>query len=294
MTPNKDINKNPSNLYEWAIFYHQQWDSAVIPLREGKIPAVRWSIFQTQKPCTADYYRWFHDSKAWGIAIVCGEISGYLFRLDFDDPVDYQKLRDRLPEGTPVFRSQRPTGGYGAILRSSTSVPKLPEGTFKDYPKLGVNGEGSITVVPPTPGYNWLTQYMEIPVVDGQEFLRKEFGWEGGQVKRLVVVAGLTGKIGLEDAEVIALIQETREGSRNNTIVRLASYLRWRLVSIEIAKALLRPIVDTWSGEPICDLEFERTINSAYKYKEIAELSKEVQHATIRTRKSHKSRKRFL
>lgn len=131
-------------------------------------------------------------------------------------------------------------------------------------------------------------------MIDGEEFLRKELGWKGGKGKRLSEIVELPGTKGLEDAEVISLIRDTTEGSRNNTIIRLASYLRWRRVPVGVTKALLRPVVDLWPGEPIGDVEFERTVNSAYKYEEFTELPKEASNVTVRARKSRRAGRRFL
>lgn len=190
---NKDKNQKRSNLYDWAMFYHEKWGAAVIPLKKGKIPAVRWAGFQRQRPSLDDYKQWFIDRQPWGVAIVCGAVSGNLVRLDFDDPADYEELKDRLPKGAPVFRSQRPGGGYGVILRSTAPVPKLPEGTFERYLRLGINGEGSITVVPPTPGYKWLTQCETVPAVDVEGWLKNQVGYElRRRGKRLAELAGAT------------------------------------------------------------------------------------------------------
>lgn len=93
--------------------------------------------------------QWFEPGPQ-GIGIICGKVANNLFRIDIDNPDDLERLKDRLPKGAPIFKSQRPGGGYGVLLRSTTPIPKLPEGTFKHFPRLGINGEGSYTVVPRT------------------------------------------------------------------------------------------------------------------------------------------------
>ncbi|MFC1905189.1 bifunctional DNA primase/polymerase [Chloroflexota bacterium] len=281
-------NEKLPGFYKWALFYREQLGAAVIPLREGKIPLVQWSQFQKQQPTINHYMEWFVNNQPWGIAIVCGRVSGNLIRLDFDDPADYKKLKHALPKGTPIFKSQRHSGGYGAILRSSIPVPKLPEGTFECFPKLGINGEGSITVVPPTPGYEWLAKPVTVPVIDGHSWIRDNLGYEiTGKHTRLAELAGLGSSSDKQAEKITAFIVNTKQGSRNNAILRLAEYLKWHRVPVEVALPFLRCVADSWRGDVLNDSELEQTVRSAYKYEGLMENPKE-QATNVKQRKNHR------
>lgn len=280
-------------LREALAYYDRYGAQAVLPTK-GKVPLVPWKPFQDRRQTREELEKLFSKDNlaklgATGMGIVLGGESG-LVRLDCDDEASFERLKPLLPDGALLFKTPR---GYGVILRHTGKEPVkiVPEGTIKELPKFGVKGWGGFTVVPPTEGYRWLSdQRRPIAELDVNGWLERHFG-RTGHGKRL---AEIVGKTGLEDAEVIALIQDTREGSRNNTIVRLAGYLRWRLVPVEIAKALLKPVVDGWPGEPIGDAEFESAVGSAYKYKEFMEPSKGGNYDTVRKRKSGRAGRNLL
>ena len=127
---------------------------SVIPLREGKLPGIRWKEHQGRLATRQELSSWFVGEKRfWGIALVCGAVSGNLARIDFDDPDDWASIlakRPDLAKTFPVFQSQRAGGGYGLLFRSREPIPTLPQKSFDGYPQTEVRGEGSITVVPPT------------------------------------------------------------------------------------------------------------------------------------------------
>lgn len=251
-----------SNLWQWADFYSKEWAAAVIPLREGKLPLVPWLEFQMRPPTRQELGRWFIDGRPWGMALVCGTVSADLIRLDFDDPADYaQMLMDGAwPKDAPTFRSQRAGGGYGVMLRSVTLIPKLPEGTFEKYPKLGVNGQGSITVVPPTPGYEWINQYEKVPLVNVLELLVKHCGYKPvGDAK---YTAG-----GRADDELNRLLRDTEEGGRSNAIVRIVNILRSRGLGLEAIKTVMREHIEGWSyeREPLAWEDAEGQIERNYR-----------------------------
>lgn len=279
-TPNRS-----STLWEWADFYSRAWDAAVIPLREGKIPATPWLKYQKEKPTRKELKEWFIDGRPWGMALVCGAASGGLVRLDFDDPDEYERLKGAMPEGAPAFKSQREGGGYGVMLRSTGPVPKLPEGSFEDYPKLGVNGEGSITAVPPTPGYEWLTQFESIPTLNVITWLEDAVGIMARERPKSIGPAG--------DERLRDLLENTAEGGRSNALVEITNVLRSRGIGLDGVKEVVRPHLEKWpyTNEPMNWEEAEKIIEGAferYKHQGLRyEIKPEVPVGEFR----HKSRK---
>lgn len=222
----------PEGMFQWAERYLKQ-GLCPIPLREGKTPAVRWTEFQSRLPSRRELGGWFIGDKAhWGMAIVCGSVSGNLVRLDFDDPADYDAFKGKLPKA-PTFKSQRQGGGYGMLLKAGKPMPTLPQNTFELFPKLEVRAEGAITVVPPTPGYEWLTEDLEIPTIDVGDMLTRLFGYDQNRPKRLA--DRLSGKGSSAPDELTALLRQTDEGERSNNLVRIASMLRARGIDSETA-----------------------------------------------------------
>jgi len=250
--------KADSGLFAWSDFYWHLGLS-VIPLRNGKLPAVAWKEFQGRRAGRTELMKWFVDS-GWGMAIVCGKVSGNLVRIDFDDPADYAKLKSKLPIA-PTFKSQRKGGGYGMLLRSTKTVPLLPQKTFSDYPLLEVRGEGSITVVPPTPGYEWLGPPVSIITVDVPGMLTRLFGFDLSKRGTLSAAVERTG-----GNELTSLLKDTAQGERSNNLVRIAGMLRARGIDLETALEVMNHnFEEHWSHDGMDWAEARSTFEGAWK-----------------------------
>ncbi|MBU2249739.1 MAG: bifunctional DNA primase/polymerase, partial [Gammaproteobacteria bacterium] len=252
-----------NDLFKWADYY-QAAGCSVIPLRAGKLPAVAWKEFQERRATRVELMKWFVDS-GWGMAIVCGKVSGNLVRLDFDDPADYEKLWSRMEEWAktplPTFKSQRQGGGYGIIVRSSTLVPLLPQKTFKDYPKLEVRGEGGITVIPPTPGYNWLTPPASIPLLDVPAMLKELLGFDLSNREKLARSVSSSA-----NDELSKLLRETEPGERSNNLVKIAGMLRARGIDVETAVQVMEVnFEEHWSHDGMDWPEAKSVFEGAFK-----------------------------
>jgi DNA-binding transcriptional regulator YiaG len=248
------------DLFKWAEFYTGLGFS-VIPLREGKLPAIAWKEFQERRATKMELMKWFTGT-GWGMAIVCGKVSGNLCRLDFDDPSDYSSgVCAKLPY--PTFRSQRQGGGYGILLRSTTVVPTLPQKTFASYPKLEVRGEGSITVVPPTPGYEWLPQSMpeSFAPLDVPLLLKSVFNFDLSNRDRLARSVEASAK-----DELSKLLRETETGERDNNLVKIASMLRARGLDLETSLDVMeKNFEEHWPHDGMSWDEARSTFESAFR-----------------------------
>ncbi len=246
-------------LFQWADYY-RKLGCSVVPLAAGKVPAVKWKEFQTRIAVKRELGAWFINT-GWGMALVCGAVSNNLVRIDFDDPKDYDEIQDELEPG-PVFRSQRQGGGWGVLYTSTTPIPTLPQKSFDKYPKIEVRGEGSITVVPPTPGYNWVIPPDKLlPLVDVSAMLVRLFNFDlskRGQLKA-AVEKGATG-------ELATLLKETTAGERSNNLTRIAGMLRARGIDLDTALQVMEHnFEDNWPQEGMSWAEAQEIFEGAWK-----------------------------
>ena len=94
-------------IFDFALEYYQRgW--SIIPIIAGtKIPpkGFRWKKYQTTRPTEEDLINWFGKGKYRAMAVICGEVSGGLTIIDFDDMSLYKKWAERagieLPDVSP-------------------------------------------------------------------------------------------------------------------------------------------------------------------------------------------------
>ena len=118
----------------------------IIPISYGeKKPTSKWKKFQHKKLSQTEFETAFGTSKPVNIGVVCGEISGNLVSLDFDDLPNFHRFfpNKNLQRETAVVQSSR---GRHVWIRTtepvkSFTVPEL---------KLDVLGEGKLAIAPPS------------------------------------------------------------------------------------------------------------------------------------------------
>lgn len=121
---------------------------SVIPTN-GKIPAVKFTEFRSRLATDDELIEWFRDTRH-GIAAVTGVLSD-LTVLDADTPEADAYVAENANTGQIV---RTPSGGKHFHFK------------FKEYPNrtnlfdigLDVRSEGGIAVLPPTPGYTWISR----------------------------------------------------------------------------------------------------------------------------------------
>jgi hypothetical protein len=261
--------KANASLYSWADHY-LSLGLSVIPLRDTKLPGIRWKEYQARVSTRRELAQWFVGKKGgkspfWGLALVCGAVSGRLARIDFDNQTDFDTiLKDHpgLTQDFPVFQSQRKDGGFGLLFRSLEPVPTLPQKSFDNCPDTEVRGEGSITVAPPTTGYRWLSEPPDdIPVVSGVALLKGLFAFNLMNRERLVSSVGRSAT-----GELSRLLTETEPGERNAAIVRIASMLRARDIDQDTARMVVLNAYEThWSQDDMDEDEVTETFDRAWK-----------------------------
>ena len=118
----------------------------IIPIKYSrKTPIQKWEEFQHRKLSQTEFENVFGTGKPVNIGIVCGEISGNLVSLDFDDIHNFEQffLNKKLCEETAIIQTSRGRHVWIRTARpvKSFSIPEL---------HLDVLGEGKITIAPPS------------------------------------------------------------------------------------------------------------------------------------------------
>lgn len=163
--------------YETAISYVQAGLS-VIPIKPdgSKSPALPWNQFRNRLPTNEEIQQWFGYDSAYGIAVICGKVSGNLVVLDFESQAAYDHWLETAglisrefgfrPEQWPI--ASTPGGGVHVYYRSREPVKgnrKLAM-TADGGTLIETRGEGGYVLAPGSPGechpsglaYQWLNK----------------------------------------------------------------------------------------------------------------------------------------
>jgi hypothetical protein len=153
-------------------------DVAWAPAHLDKTPAVKhWSHLQTRKPTEEEIKNY---PKTHAILIACGQGSGNLEVLDFDEKHDpthtitkrWLKRLSFSPRqlGLPIIKTM--SGGYHIYYR----LPYLPDGNQKlaknkqGEAVIETRGQGGYVIAPPHPSYRVLYNDLNnIPVITGEQ-----------------------------------------------------------------------------------------------------------------------------
>ena len=112
-------------------------EANIIPLKpNSKQPLIRWKEFQTKR-YEGDF------PEGCNFAVICGEVSGNLVVVDFDD----RRLYEAFFADLTTFTVQSQSGGVHLYFRTQEPVRKIPR--FKGFP-IDVQAEGSYVVIPPS------------------------------------------------------------------------------------------------------------------------------------------------
>lgn len=134
---------------------------SALPVR-NKLPLVQWTDLQYRRADEAEARSWCERFPDAGYGVALGRVSGVV-RVDVDGPAP---MPGPMPE-TAEFTT--PSGGRGYLLRWAawieTAVVYQGEG---GHCEVRVQSDGAYTVVPPTPGYQWVRRE---PVADAPQWL---------------------------------------------------------------------------------------------------------------------------
>lgn len=149
---------------------------SVIPTKKDKTPTISWKPYQQQRLSTEEAERFF--SRAEGIAIITGAVSGSLEVIDVDTKHDktgtlWGEFSRAIPSDlySKLVVAQTQSGGYHLYYRA----PEI-EGNLKLAVKLDkevlleTRGEGGYVIAPPSSGYKYLQgEPKQISTITSQE-----------------------------------------------------------------------------------------------------------------------------
>lgn len=177
-----------------------QWQSngvSVVPVATNKRAAIRWKEYQARCPSLDELTEWWGNGHPWGIAIICGAVSGGLEMTEIegrattsDALTDVANAADELGVGEiwdlllSGYVQQSPSGGMHLVYRISDhevpgnekiahEAPSLDpkSGKMVQLVKAETRGEGGYFVGAPSPGTchpsgePWLLAHGEYGVV---------------------------------------------------------------------------------------------------------------------------------
>lgn len=131
---------------------------SVVPIEPDgtKRPACPWKQYQDRKPTDAELHYWFGVER-YGIAVICGQISGGLEVLDFDSPEAFTLWRAMIEAKAPGLLAtlpqvQTPKGGMHVYVRSDK--PRGNQKLARDengQTLIETRGEGGYVLAPGCP-----------------------------------------------------------------------------------------------------------------------------------------------
>jgi hypothetical protein len=169
----EDVIESDNEILKAALAYAGR-DWCVIPVhfpKSGqKAAGVKWKRFQDDRPTEQELQQWFAGGKYPGLAVVLGEVSGYLACRDFDKASAYEKWAERrcdLARELPTVRTHRGYHVYFTDIVEKTVA-------FEDGE---LRGAKSYCCLPPSPHprgghYEWIVRPNgDVPVVDPEKAL---------------------------------------------------------------------------------------------------------------------------
>lgn len=260
---------------------------AVIPIRpETKRPAIKWAEFQTRLPTEEEITRWFTQWPEAHLAIVAGEVSGYVV-VDCDNE-DALAYATSIGMASPI-RVKTKRGWHFYFRYPNDGKRRGPRAgvhsTGSDWPQingLDFRGDGSYAVLPPSNGYTWDVAfghdfYEDMPVWkdwrptanDYEEF--KTAGFDFTKLDLSSVNAGLADGFVSEwdrtakyakDRFVTGKIPTGQGNGRNERVMRYASeQIMQGKFGPELRVAVIA-FMREFFVDPLSDREFEATCAS--------------------------------
>lgn len=129
---------------------------SVVPLQNKRAPHIPWQPFISHRPTAEQVVEWWTKwPDAW-IGVALGPVSG-LVRIDADGVEALSQLR-RLGDMPSTAEFSTPSGGRGWLYECPPGLVKsaVQWSGSNAHEEVRLQAAGAYTVVPPSPGYQWL------------------------------------------------------------------------------------------------------------------------------------------
>jgi hypothetical protein len=198
----------------------------LIPVPYGtKDPVISWTPYKTRQPTDEEINSWFNGHET-NLAVVCGQISGGLVIIDFDQEDEFVFYADAFHKktGSMLVNSTRLThGSRGGHVWFRVRQPVKSS----RFPNCEIRSDGNIVILPPSlhpSGCHYEIDNPEVPIMEIDTLA--DVGIDLSQ-KRAVVATPIDG-------------DPIPEGQRNAVLTSLAGTMRYKgASSAEIEAALL-------------------------------------------------------
>lgn len=143
-----------------------------IAVNENKQAIFPWKVYQEQMVTPEELARQMADSRAKGIAIICGSVSGNVEVIDIDTKYETYDLWEAIRKAIPqelytklhivktrsngkhlIYKCESIEGNQKLAQRLPTLEEKKNNPSIKSYCIIETRGEGGYVVAPPTSGY---------------------------------------------------------------------------------------------------------------------------------------------
>lgn len=208
----------------------------ILPVR-NKRPLVAWQDHQTTAPTPDQIARWWKTWPDAGVAAITGR---GMVVVDVDQPFESEKAaREAMGLAPTALVARTPRGGFHFYYRHAGRVSNSVNTTKK----LDIRGDGGIVVMPPTPGYIWLSKGKMGTYVPPEPVLATPAASD----KTKHWISDLLAGVG--------------QGGRNDAAARLSGYFLGKGLGKDIVYQLLAG----WNAKntpPLPEHELRRTIES--------------------------------
>lgn len=144
---------------------------------DHKRPVTEWKVYQDKLPDDMDLAHWglCKNLRYDGLAVICGQVSGNLECLDFDDPVAWEQFKRFAPKALldACYYQLTPSGGSHLVYRTPGCVIDGNKKLARDQSgqvRIETRGEGGYFLVPPSPGYETFQIFERVlPTLSTQE-----------------------------------------------------------------------------------------------------------------------------
>ncbi len=162
----------------------------IIAVNEQKQAIFPWKIYQTKEITIEEVERQMADHKAKGIAVICGAVSGNLEVIDVDTKYQTYDLWSQIATKIPkelydklhivrtknngyhiYYRCEYIEGNKKLALRNATAEELLRNPNIKTYCIIETRGEAGYVVAPPTEGYSFVKEGINIITLDERDSL---------------------------------------------------------------------------------------------------------------------------
>jgi energy-coupling factor transporter ATP-binding protein EcfA2 len=252
---------------------------SIIPLApNSKRPKLEsWLEFQQRKPTLDEIANWWGNRSDYGVAVVCGKVSGIVV-LDIDDPekfgVALKAIGEALPD-TPMVRTRK---GWHLYFRYPANRVVTRHDRLNDW-GAELRGDGHYVVAPPSVvgghRYHWakrkgrLMALGQVPIAECPEWLLDAFGVprvdeqskpapvQQNQSTRQVPLNGNGNRLTDDQKRALraVLVPYWIESQRHDLVLGLAGFLAKEDIAQYEALKLLREIAEEANDEEWRDRE---------------------------------------